>query len=184
MLARWLLLFLRSAVNPDAGAPPMWHRLLPITSIRRVTYRHGGSFFSPRRAIIAPKMRLSLMGRLLLVGCVVSALALNLPQAMSPMTGEVVSLLHRLSLGSGAFPICTRAEECLARTAARLAAPAEARCTRADYDWDDDASDILPRLASAHVFPSDTVSGGCNALTHADAWPTHYLVRPQRLSRL
>jgi hypothetical protein len=123
--------------------------------------------------------------RLALLGFVVSVLTLSLPEATSPVAGETMSVLRVIALRSAVLPALSHAAEPSLTTAARLTARCDAHFTRDDYDWDDDnASDMLPRILSAYIFPPDTVCIGVNDLPDACVWPTHYLVRPQLLSRL
>jgi hypothetical protein len=122
---------------------------------------------------------------LAVVGCFLSILALSLPEAASLVTGEMVSLLRVVALGSGASPVLSRSAEHPLTTAAHLASSPDESFATDDYDMaDDDSSDMSLLVLNAHVLPPTAVCRGFNASTHSCLWPTHYLERPQLLTRL
>jgi hypothetical protein len=122
---------------------------------------------------------------LAVAGCFLLILALGLPEAASLATGEMMSLLRVVALGSGAYPILSRSAEHPVTTVTHLASSPDESFTADDYDMaDDDASDMSLLVLKAHVLPPTAVCRGFNASTHACLWPTHYLERPQLLTRL
>jgi len=123
--------------------------------------------------------------RLVLVGFVLSLLALSLPAAGGSLEGEAMGPLRVVALESRASPAFSRSGEHPLSTAARLTSPPDESFTLDDYDQDDDDSlDMLLPILKAHALPPTAVYTGFNGLTHACLWPTSYLVRPQLLTRL
>jgi hypothetical protein len=123
--------------------------------------------------------------RLALVGFVLAVLALSLTEEASPVAGETMSLLRVMGLRSAVSPVLSRSEEHSLPTAARLASPPDESFTLDDYDWDDDdASDMLLLIPRAHILPPTAVCRDSTGSTQTRLWPTHYLVRPQLLTRL
>jgi hypothetical protein len=122
---------------------------------------------------------------LALVGGIMSLLALGLPEAGGWPEGEVLEPLRIVALEASASHVLGRAEEPPLRPAARLTALPDARFALDENDQGaDDASDRLLLLLEAQTLPVVAAARGGTNLPYVCCWPTYYLVRPQRLSRL
>jgi hypothetical protein len=185
MLVRWFLPFRWSAARPGAGASQFRSRLQHFTPAQPLAVRRDVPPFRPSRPTAGRRTPCDMVLRLALVGFVLSILALSLPDAARLVAGEAMGPLRVVALESRASPAFSRSAEHPLSTAARLTSPPEERFMLHDYDWDDDDSlDMLLLILKAHALPPTAVYRGFNGLTHACLWPTHYLVRPQLLTRI
>jgi hypothetical protein len=185
MLARWLLPFLWSAASSDARSSQFGNRPQRLTHAQPFAARRDVSLFRPSRSTVGRRTSCDMVLRLVLVGFVLSVLALSLPDAAGSLEGEAMESLRVTALGSGAFPALSRAESRPLTTAAHVASPPDESFTLDDYDWDDDDSlDMLLMVLTAYVLPLAAVRIRFDGSIHACLWPTHYLVRPQLLTRL
>jgi hypothetical protein len=184
MLARRLPPLLYAVVRSSMRVLPLWRRAQHLTHGQPLTVRRYVPRYGPRHSVAFPGTPRRMVRSLAVAGCFLLILALGLPEAASLATGEMVSLLRGVALGSGASPVLSRAAEHPLTTTAHLASPPAESFTTDDYDMAADSSDMSPLVLKAHVLPRTAVCSGCNASRHCCLWPTHYLERPQLLTRL
>jgi hypothetical protein len=184
MLARRFLLLLWSVVRPYTGASQCWSRSQSLIHTPPLTVRRDVSPSKSRRSVASLMAPCGMVWRLALVGFFLGVLALTLQDAASPIAGEAMGPFTVPALWSGDSPNLGRAEEHPLTTEARLAPPPDERFMLDNNDVDDDdfSAMALPTLR-AYVLPPAPVGIGINGSIHVSFWPTHYLVRPQVLTR-
>jgi hypothetical protein len=185
MLARWFLPLLWSAIRLCAGTSHVWRRPQYLAHAQSLATRRDFPSSLPKQPRAGPGTLRRMVWSRVLMGFVFGVLALSLQYVASPVTGEPMGLLRVMTLGSGAFPVLSHAEQGPLTTVAHLVAPPDENFILNAYDVDDDdASDMPLWILRADVLPLVPAGISFHDSTHACLWPTHYLVRPQLLTRL
>lgn len=184
-LAGWFLPLLRPTLRRYAGSLRVRSSLQffiysqPLAVRRTPFLPHAG----PHMACLRISRDRILI--LTLAGCLFVALALGLRDAARSTTGETLSSLHVMALGSWASAVFRLAEARPLTTLAPLALPPETIFTLYDSgaDKDDSSANPLPILGTS-ILPEVVGCTGWNGSTDANFWPFRYLTRPQFLKRV
>jgi hypothetical protein len=151
MLARWFNPLRWSAVRSDASTryPAYTQFFIPSRDFPP---------FKPSRSAAGRRSPRDMVWRLVLWGLFYGVLALSLPDLASPAVGEVMGSQHPICLGSGAFPVLSRAETCLLAPYSRPAAPANEPFSLDDRDVDDNDALLTFRTHFVPLAPVCRVS--------------------------
>jgi hypothetical protein len=184
-LARWFLPLLWSTIRFYTGSLQVWSSSQYLRCGQLLAVRRDFSPSHSRPSVACPILPDGRILILALVGRLFAVLALGPQNAASSVTGEVISPLPTIALGSGASPVLRLAEARPLTTRAPLACPPEAIFTTDDSNVDNDDSMANPLLTlRAHVFPLALDCRRWNGSTHTNSWPFRLLTRSQLLKRL